>query len=94
MKAMDWKRYKTNIYNKIIHWFKVVRKVLEDLAVIPENVYNIDETRIMLCMLNSVKVLVSEDDRRDYRGAEVNRITVTAIECISGTGRSLLLIII
>ena len=29
---------------------------------LPENVYNMDETGVMLCMLNSVKVLVGKDD--------------------------------
>jgi hypothetical protein len=53
-----------------------------------------DETRVMLSMLSSVKVLVSKDDRRDYRGARVKRTTVTAIECISSDGRYLNPIII
>jgi hypothetical protein len=94
MKAMDWKRHEINIYDKIIYWFKVIGKVLKDSAILPENIYNMDETGVILCMLNSVKVLVSKDDRRDYKGAGVKRTTVTAIECISGNGRSLLLMII
>jgi hypothetical protein len=52
-----------------------------------------DETGVMLCMLGSVKVLISKDDPRDYRGAGVKRTVVTAIEYISAKGRSLLLII-
>jgi hypothetical protein len=43
----------------------------------------------MLSMLGSVKVRVSKDDKRKYRGARVKRTTVTAIECISGDGRHL-----
>ena len=35
----------------------------------------------MLSMPGSIKVLVGKDDRRDYRGAGVNRIIVTATEC-------------
>jgi hypothetical protein len=53
-----------------------------------------DKTRVMLCMLGSIKVLLSKDDLQDYRGASVKRTMVTAIECISANGRSLLLIII
>ncbi|KAF4630854.1 hypothetical protein G7Y89_g7281 [Cudoniella acicularis] len=41
----------------------------------------------MLSMLGSVKVLVSKHDMRDYRGARVKRITVTAIEYISSDSR-------
>jgi hypothetical protein len=63
--------------------------VLQDPAVLAENVYNIDETGVILSMLGSVKVLVSKNDMRSYRGARVKRKLVTAIECISGDGRYL-----
>ncbi|KFY41820.1 hypothetical protein V494_02772 [Pseudogymnoascus sp. VKM F-4513 (FW-928)] len=94
VKAMDWKRHDNNIYDKITHWFEVIGTVLQDPAILPENVYNMDETGVMLCMLGSVKVLVSKDDPRGYRGAGVKRTMVTAIECISANGRSLLPLII
>jgi hypothetical protein len=59
----------------------------------PENVYNMDDTGVMLNMLSwipirvltflgSVKVLVSKDDLRDYRRAGVKRTQVTAISWI------------
>ena len=64
--------------------------MIQDLAILPENVYNIDEIGVLLSMLNSVKVLVSKDNQRDHRGAGVKRTSVTAIECISADGRSLL----
>jgi hypothetical protein len=94
VKAIDWKRHGNNIHDKITKWFKVIGKVPQDLAVLPENVYNMDETRVMLSMLGSVRVLVGKDDLRDYRGASVKRTMVTAIECISADGRSLLPLII
>ena len=72
----------------------MIGKVLQDPAIRLENVYNIDETGVMLCMLGSIKVLISKDDLRDSRGAKVKRTMVTAIECISVDGKSLLLIII
>jgi len=88
-RALDWNRHDINIYDKIKDWFEVIRRVLDDPSILPENVYNMDETGIMLSMLGSVKVLVSKDDRRGYRGARVKRTTVTAIECISADGRCL-----
>lgn len=94
VKAMAWERHENNIYDKIIHWFEVIREVLQDPAILPENVYNMDETGVMLCMLGSIQVLVSKDDPRDYRGAGIKRTMVTAIECISANGRSLLPMII
>jgi hypothetical protein len=68
--------------------------VLHKPDVLPENVYNIDETGVMLSMLNSVKVLVSKDDTHAYRGARVKRTMVTTVECISVDGRCLNPIII
>lgn len=67
----------------------MIGKILQDPAVRPENVYNMDETRVMLSMLGCVKVLVGKDDLRDHRGAGVKRIMVTAIECISADCRPL-----
>ena len=72
----------------------MIGKVLKDPAILLQNVYNIDETGVILYMLSSIKVLVSKDDPRDYKGAGVKRTIVTAIECVSANGKSLLPIII
>jgi len=85
--ALDWRRY--DIYDKVVHWFEVIEKVLTNPDVLQENVYNMDETGIMLSKLNSVRVLVGKDSKRGYRGARVKRTTITAIECVSGDGRYL-----
>lgn len=71
-----------------------MKDILQDLAVLVENIYNIDETGVMLSIPSSIKVLISKYDKRDYRGARVKRISVTAIECISSDGRYLNPIII
>jgi hypothetical protein len=62
--ALDWKRYPNNIYDKIKDWFEKIGEVLGSDAILSENVYNMDETDIMLSMLANVKVLVSKDDLR------------------------------
>ena len=94
VRVIDWKRHESNTYNKIVYRVGVIGRVLRDPAVLPENVYNMDETGVILCMLGSVKVLVGKDDPRDYRGAGIKRTMVTVIECISANGRSLLPMII
>jgi hypothetical protein len=94
VRSIDWNRHGRNIREKIEEWFVVIGRVLQDPAVLPENVYNMDETGVMLSMLGSVKVLVGKDDRQNYRGAAVKRTMVTAVECISGDGRALLPLII
>lgn len=63
--------------------------MIQDSNILAENVYNMDDTGVMLSMLGSVKVLVQKDDVRDYRGARAKRTTGTAIECISADGRYL-----
>lgn len=94
VKALDWKRHDINIHNKIIHWFEVIGKELYDPVIKRENIYNMDETGVMLSLLASLKVLVGKDDPRYYRGAGVKRIMVTVIEYISVDGRSLLPLIV
>ena len=94
VRAIDWKCHKNNIYDKITHWFMVIRQVLQDPAILPENVYNMDETEVMLCKLSSVKVLAGKDDPQDYRGVGIKWTMVTAVKCISTNGRSLLPMVI
>jgi hypothetical protein len=89
IRSIDWKRHEVHTYDKVTEWFEVIGKVLQDPTILPENVYNMDETGVMLSMLGSVKVFVGRDDVRGHRGASVKRTMVTAIECISADGRSL-----
>ena len=67
--------------------------MLQDLAILAENVY-IDETTIILSIPGSIKVLVGKDDMRDYRGARVKRTTITTIESVLADGKFLNPIII
>lgn len=61
-------------YNKITEWTDVISKVLQDLDVLRENVYNIGKTGVLFSMLNSVKVLVGKDDLRGHRGAGMDAL--------------------
>lgn len=88
-KALDWNRHKRNTHEKMIRWFEIIGKVLQDPRVRPENIWNMDETGVMLSMPGSVKVLVGKDEMQGSRGALVKRTTITAIECISADGRFL-----
>jgi hypothetical protein len=54
-----------------------------------KNIYNTDETGVLLSILNSLKVLVGKNELKTYRGAGVKRTLITAIECISTDGRYL-----
>ena len=54
-----------------------------------ENIYNIDETGIMLSKLNTVKVLIGKDNKRGYRSARIKRTTITAIKYVNIVGKAL-----
>jgi hypothetical protein len=77
-----------------VDWFAIIGKELANPLVLTENIYNIDETGILLSVLNSLKVLVGKNELRDYRGAGVKYTLITAIEYISADGRCLYPLII
>ena len=84
LKALDQARQDDTIYDKSVEWFRLMRRVLQDVP--SRNVYNLDETGVLLSQLRSRKVLVQSDDLRRHRGAPVNRTLITAIECIAADG--------
>jgi DDE superfamily endonuclease len=89
VEGLDWARHDHHIYDKVRQWFAIIGPELSSPDIVPENIYNLDETGVLLSMLSSLKVLVGKNDLRNYRGAGVKRTMVTAIECISADGRFL-----
>jgi hypothetical protein len=76
-----------------VDWFAFInRELYKDIQ--SKNVYNIDETGILLNYLISRKVLVSSHNFRRYRRAAVNRTLITAIEYIAADGLYLIPFII
>ena len=41
----------------------MIRKILQDPAILAENIYNMDKTRVILSMPGFVKVLIGKDDK-------------------------------
>lgn len=87
LKPLEWERH--NIYEKVVQWFNVIGKELQNPVILSEYRYNVDETGITLSRLTSRKVLLHKDDMRRCRGVGAKRTLVTAIECISADGRCL-----
>ncbi|KAA8621058.1 hypothetical protein PtrV1_05559 [Pyrenophora tritici-repentis] len=85
--AIDWNRHDKNTAAKMTHWLEAIGQILRNPAILADNVYNMDETGVMLSMLGSVKALIGKDGKRNYGGGRVKRTTVTAIECISADER-------
>jgi hypothetical protein len=71
-----------------VNWFDLMRAQLEEVDVLQENVYNMDETGVLLSLLGSSKYLVSAEMRKTHRGTDTKRTLITAVECISADGRS------
>ena len=69
------------------------RAALHAPTVLLENVSNVDGTSVLLSAPTSMNVLVGQNDFRKYRGDRVQQRWITAIECMSGHGRSLPLLI-
>ena len=89
LKALDSRRDGPNIRDKVIHWFEIIGQELRNPSILPENVYNMDETGIILSAPHSMKMLVSRDVLCSTRGVGVQRTLVTAVECVSAWGQSL-----
>lgn len=80
LKALDWVRHEHNILHKVEHWFEIIGQELQKPDILPENIYNMDETGVLLSVLSSLKVLVNKTDLRTSCGAGVKRSLVTAID--------------
>jgi hypothetical protein len=76
LRPIDWACH--DIYQKVVDWFPMIGRELHDPAILPENVYNMDETRNLLSSVVSRKYVIHRDDARKYRGAAVKRnVTLT-----------------
>jgi hypothetical protein len=53
LRAMPWDRHDHTIYSKVNEWFSIIGKQLVDPAIRAENVYNMDETGVLLGKLGS-----------------------------------------
>jgi len=89
MRAMAWERHDHTIYSKVVDWFSIIGEELAHPSILAENVYNMDETGVLLGKLGSLKVLVNKSELRNYRGAGSQRTLITVIECISAGGKCL-----
>jgi hypothetical protein len=60
--SSNWQRHVKNPRVKIEHWFTIMGKQLAKRGILPESVYNVDETGVLLSDLNIVRVLTSRSD--------------------------------
>ena len=86
MKAMEWNRTSHSILDKVVAWFDLFQSIMAHSSIVSSNVYNMDETGVMLGMLKSTRVLTASDNVKKHRSAPQNRELVTAVECIAVDG--------
>lgn len=89
LRAIPWDRHDHTIYPKVAEWFSIIGNELADPAILDENVFNMDETGVLLGKVGSLKVLVGKGELRNYRGGGSQRTLITAVECISASGKRL-----
>jgi hypothetical protein len=71
MRAMTWDRHDHTIYPKVTAWFSIISEELARPDVLAENVYNMDETGVLLGKLGSLKVLVGKNELRNYTRSQL-----------------------
>ena len=74
LKTLDLERHDTNIYDKAAEWFDIIDKELHAPNILQENVYNMDETGVMLSAPHSLHVLTLPElsELRSYRYRWIN----------------------
>lgn len=74
IEALDWARHDGDVHEKVTQWFSIIGKELHNPAIVPENVYKMDEMGVLLSVLSSLKVLVGREDAVNCKGAAVTAI--------------------
>ena len=64
MKAMEWNRTSHSILDKVVAWFDLFKSTMAHSSIVSSNVYNMDETGVMLGMLESTRVLTRRGTKR------------------------------
>ena len=73
VKPLNWNRYEKNIYRKVIYWFKVIGKILQNPTILAENVYNTDD-----CACGRWAVAEGAAADASGLGEDINKLTVPA----------------
>src|SRR5450432_3088622 len=91
----DYQRAKCEDPQVIKDWFRLVKNMIAKYGIQEEDIYNFDETGFQMGVILTTKVITgSERSNRPVAMQPSNREWVTAIDCISTAGWSLLLVII
>jgi hypothetical protein len=91
----DYQRAKCEDPKVIRDWFHLIESTIAKYGIQEEDIYNFDETGFQIGVISTAKVITgAERSNRPVSIQPGNREWVTAIDCISLAGWSLLLVVI
>ncbi len=86
---MNTLRAQGSTYERLLEWFQIASDVFKPDEIKAYNIYNMEETGVMLGMLRTVKQVVATDVPTPYRRAPQTRESATVLECVAATGRAI-----
>ena len=72
-------------FRRLQEWFDIAKENLYDIPI--KNIYNMDETGIMLGHLHATKRVVTRNNSFSHRKNFSTQESATVIECISANGQ-------
>ena len=88
LKIIDKKRKAAENLDTVSWWFSQLRFVIQDYGILPEDIWNMDETGFRFSFANSEFVVTREGNGRAWNrsaGLFENRESVTVIEAVSAS---------
>jgi hypothetical protein len=73
----------------IIEWFDVYTKIITENKILPQNLYNMDETGFPIGTIQKARVIVDSSIKMKYQAQPGRQEWVTAVECICADGSSI-----
>jgi hypothetical protein len=88
-RAIETSRIKEVTRPLIVEWFDVFIKLIHENEILPENIYNMDETGFPLGTIQKAQVIVDSSVRMKYQSQPGRQEWITAVECVSADGISI-----
>lgn len=89
VRAIDQPGHEEDILAKVERLFGIMSRQLSEREISQGNVYNMDETGVLLSDLSIVKVLMSRSNVQSRGGGGLRRTMITAVDCVFADRRFL-----
>jgi hypothetical protein len=88
-RRIDAARLKESSQEVILNWLTTVKQILKDNEILPENVYNMDESGFYIGSMQAGCVIVDSMCNSTFQAQSGQQEWVTVVECICGDGTSI-----